>query len=75
MRSRASKARDFDACLDQLKKAVKAHPELVPPHALFAKLAFLGNQVVLIRPALERSVREAPDHPEIYVLFGDFGRP
>ena len=42
--------RDFDACLRQLGEAVKEHPELPPPHALFAKLASLGNQGGLIRP-------------------------
>ena len=36
--------RDIDACLRQLGKAVKDHPELAPPHALLAKLAFLANQ-------------------------------
>ena len=35
--------RDFDACLRQLAQARKAHPELPPPHALFAKLAFLSQ--------------------------------
>jgi tetratricopeptide (TPR) repeat protein len=63
--------RDFDACLQQLAKAVKLHPELPPPHALFAKLAFLGNQTGLIRPALERAVGEDADHPEVYILFGN----
>jgi tetratricopeptide (TPR) repeat protein len=63
--------RDFDACLQQIGKAVKAHPELPPPHALFAKLAFLGNQGALIRPALERAVSEDAEHPEVYILFGN----
>ncbi len=63
--------RDFDACLKQLGLAVKAHPELPPPDALFAKVAFLGNQPTLIRPALERAVGQAPEHPEIYILFGN----
>ena len=35
---------DFEACLQQLGKAVKAHPELPPAQALLAKLAFLSNQ-------------------------------
>ncbi len=63
--------RDFDACLRQLGKAVKEHPELPPPHALFAKLASLGNQGGLIRPALERAVAEDSEHPEVYILFGN----
>jgi tetratricopeptide (TPR) repeat protein len=71
--------RDFDACLQQLVKAVKAHPELPPPHALFAKLAFLSNQGAMIRPSLERSVAEDAEHPEVYILFGNLalveGRP
>ena len=38
---------------------------------MFAKLAFLGNQAALIRPALERAIVQAPDHPEVYILFGN----
>ena len=42
-----------------------------PAHALLAKLALLSNRVALVRPALETSVAQAPDHPEIYILFGN----
>ena len=63
--------RDLDTCLQQLTKAVKAHPELPPAHALLAKLALLSNQIALVRPALETAVAQAPDHPEIYILFGN----
>jgi tetratricopeptide (TPR) repeat protein len=63
--------RDFDACLAQLAKARKSHPELPPADALFAKLAFLSNQGPLIRPALERAVAADPQHPEVYILFGN----
>jgi tetratricopeptide (TPR) repeat protein len=63
--------RDFDVCLAQLTLARKAHPELPPPHALFAKLAFLSNQGPLIRPALESAIGEDPEHPEIFILFGN----
>ncbi|MGO8899805.1 MAG: tetratricopeptide repeat protein [Isosphaeraceae bacterium] len=63
--------RDLDTCLQQLAKAVKAHPELPPAHALLAKLAFMSNQIALVRPALETAVAQAPDHPEIYILFGN----
>jgi Tfp pilus assembly protein PilF len=64
-------AHDFDACLAQFAKARKLHPELPPAEALFAKLAFLSNQGQLIRPALERAVAADPEHPEIYILFGN----
>jgi len=63
--------RDFDACLKQLAQARKAHPELPPPHALFAKLAFLSNQGALIRPALESAIAEDHEHPEVFILFGN----
>ena len=63
--------RDFDGCLKQLVKARAAHPELPPPHALLAKLAFLANQGPLIRPALESAIGEDPEHPEIFILFGN----
>jgi tetratricopeptide (TPR) repeat protein len=62
---------DFDACMAQLAKARKAHPELAPADALFAKLAFLSNQGPLIRPALERAVAADPEHPETFILFGN----
>jgi tetratricopeptide (TPR) repeat protein len=62
---------DFEACIAQLTKARTAHPELPPPQALFARLAFLTNQGALIRPALERAVADDPVHPEIYILFGN----
>ena len=53
--------REFDACLKQLVEARSRRiPSLPPPHALFAKLAFLSNQGALIRPALERAVAEDP---------------
>jgi tetratricopeptide (TPR) repeat protein len=61
----------FDLCIEQLGKARQAHPELPPPHALFAKLAFLSGQGALIRPALERAVTEDGGHPEVFILFGN----
>jgi tetratricopeptide (TPR) repeat protein len=63
--------RDFDACVQQLARAVKAHPELPPAHALLAKLAFLKNQPALIRPALEQAAVQDREHPEVYILFGN----
>jgi tetratricopeptide (TPR) repeat protein len=63
--------RDFDLCIQQLTKARKAHPELPPPHALLAKLAFMSNQGALIRPALERAVMEDTEHPEVFILFAN----
>lgn len=63
--------RDSESCLKNLAKAVKANPELPPPHALFAKLAFLSNQGALVRPALERAAVEDRDHPEVYILFAN----
>ena len=69
--TRSFQARDFDTCLKQLGQMVKAHPELPPPHALFAKLAFQNNQAALLRPALERASAEDPEHPEVFLLFGE----
>jgi len=63
--------RDIDQCIQQLTKAHKAHPDLPPPHALLAKLAFMSNQGNLIRPALERAVSEDAGHPEVFILFGN----
>jgi Tfp pilus assembly protein PilF len=62
---------DLEACLKQLGQAVRAHPELPPAHALFARLAFQKNQASLIRPALERATTEDPQYPEVFLLFGE----
>jgi tetratricopeptide (TPR) repeat protein len=62
---------DFDACLEQFGKAVKAHPELPPAHALFAALAIERGQAAAVRPALERAISEDPSHPEVFLLFGN----
>ena len=62
---------DLATCVQQLDKAVKAHPDLPPAQALLAKLALSRNQVRFVRPALETAVARAPDHPEIYILFGN----
>jgi tetratricopeptide (TPR) repeat protein len=69
--TRSFEKHDLEACLKQLEKAVKAHPELPPAQALLAKLALSRNQIRLVRPALETAVARAPDHPEIYILFGN----
>ena len=66
--------RDFDQCIQRLAKARSTHPELPPPGALFAKLAFLGNEGALIRPALERAVVEDGKHPEVFILFGNLAQ-
>jgi predicted Zn-dependent protease len=62
---------EFNAGLKQLEEAVKAQPTLAPAQLLFAKLAFHSNQMALVRPALERAAAQAPDHPEVYLLFGN----
>ncbi len=69
--TRSFEKHDLEACLEQLEKAVKAHPELPPAQALLAKLALSSNQIRLVRPALETAVAQSPDHPEIYILFGN----
>jgi tetratricopeptide (TPR) repeat protein len=68
---RSFQKRDFDNCLEQLNRATLAHPELPPAQAMFAKLALLYKEPALVRPALEKAALEAPDHPEIYILFGN----
>jgi tetratricopeptide (TPR) repeat protein len=63
--------RDFEGSLKLLIEAVKTHPDLPPANVLFARMAFQGNQGALIRSALERAAIEAPDHPDVYLLFGN----
>ncbi|HZW31791.1 MAG TPA: tetratricopeptide repeat protein [Isosphaeraceae bacterium] len=69
--TRSFQGGDFDACLRQLGAAVQAHPELPPAHALFARLAIESDHASLIRPALERAIAEDPEHPEVFLLFGE----
>ena len=69
--TRSFEKHDLEACLKQLEKAAKAHPDLPPAQALLAKLALSRNQIRLVGPALETAVAQAPDHPEIYILFGN----
>src|SRR5262249_32029701 len=59
---------DWETCLQQLGQAI---PTLPPAQALFAKLAFQNNQPALIHPALERAIAENPEHPEVFILFGN----
>lgn len=62
---------EFDASLEQLERVVRAHPDLPPAGVLFAGLALHGRRGSLIRPALEQAVRQAPEHPDVFIAFGD----
>ncbi|MCB1512924.1 MAG: hypothetical protein KDJ36_18675, partial [Hyphomicrobiaceae bacterium] len=54
-----------------MEEVCRANPELPPTGVLLAKLfAFAQNQAGT-RSALERAVRDNPDDPEAYVVFGD----
>ena len=70
-RSRVSRSATLSCASSSSPRPGQRHPDLLPPHALFAKLAFLGNQGALIRPALERAVVEDGGHPEVFILFGN----
>ncbi|CAN5703401.1 hypothetical protein BH23PLA1_BH23PLA1_11040 [soil metagenome] len=60
----------FDQALKQLEAAAASTPGLPPAKAMLATLFFSVNQVPQGRGLLEQAAAEAPDHPEIYVLFG-----
>jgi tetratricopeptide (TPR) repeat protein len=62
---------EYDACLEHLGEAARADAALAPAPVLFAKLAIQKDRVSLVRPTLERAAGEHPDHPEVFLLFGD----
>jgi tetratricopeptide (TPR) repeat protein len=62
---------DYESCPKQLSEAALADAALPPAPMAFAEPAIPKDSVNLVRPALERAVKDVPDHPEVYLLFGE----
>jgi tetratricopeptide (TPR) repeat protein len=62
---------DYESCLKDLGEAARTDAALLPAPIALARLAIQKDRADLVRPALERAVREIPDHPEVYFLFGE----
>jgi Flp pilus assembly protein TadD len=65
------KAGRLDEALAALKEKAAKHPEWSPVQLILARLLFAANQAVPGRRALEKAASEAPDHPEVYMTFGN----
>ena len=56
-----------------LESAKQADPKIPPAGVLLAQLLYAANQPGLARNELEKVVKDQPDDPEAYLLFGEVG--
>jgi tetratricopeptide (TPR) repeat protein len=61
---------EFGRCLESLKVARLANPELSPPHVMLAELHLRANQATQAREALEQAAALEPLCAQIYLLLG-----
>jgi Tfp pilus assembly protein PilF len=61
----------IDEALVSLKEKAAKHPEWPPVQLILARLLFSVNQPIPGRRALEKAAVEVPDHPEVYLTFGN----
>jgi tetratricopeptide (TPR) repeat protein len=64
---RAGKA---DKALDRLGDARKARPELPPVKVMLARMLISGGNAPAGRQFLEQAAVDDPDHPEVFLTFG-----
>ncbi len=62
---------DFDGARMKLNDAMKDHPKWPPAELILAKLMAAANQGGAARAELEKCVKNSPDDPEAYVVFGE----
>jgi tetratricopeptide (TPR) repeat protein len=61
---------EFARCLESLKTARLANPELLPPQVMLAELHLGANHKAQARAALDQSAAQEPGCAEIYLLLG-----
>jgi tetratricopeptide (TPR) repeat protein len=61
---------EFGRCLESLKAARLANPELSPPQVMLAEFHLRANQVAPARAALEQAAALEPGCAQIYLLLG-----
>jgi tetratricopeptide (TPR) repeat protein len=68
----ATKAREgrLDEALSLIKEKAAKHPEWPPAQLILAQLLYRNNQIAPSRRALEQAAVDAPDHPDVYLIFG-----
>lgn len=63
--------RNFEEAEKLLKEAKELHPELPPAGVLLGSLYARANSSLAARTSYEKAVRDEPDDPEPYVVFGE----
>ncbi len=61
----------FQDAEDKLTELCRANPKLPPPGIILGTWHFKAKQPGFARAAFERAVRDNPEDPEAYVVFGD----
>ena len=69
--AKAFNARRYDEAVKLLEKARTADPKLPPPQTIMAEWFGRTNQPAPMRQALELAVRNYPDDPQAYIVFGN----
>jgi len=62
---------NFEEAEALLKEAKTLHPELPPAGVLIGSLYARANSAMAARTSYEKAVRDEPDDPEPYVVFGE----
>jgi tetratricopeptide (TPR) repeat protein len=61
---------EVDRCLESLRTARLANPELFPPQVMLAELHLRASHVAAARAALEQAAAQEPGCAQIYLLLG-----
>lgn len=63
--------RDYDSALDSFRSARTVSTDLAPAELMLARLFFADGQIDAGRRALEQVAANAPEDPEVYLVFGE----
>jgi len=64
--------RDFDGCLEELRKAAATNPMAPQPRVQLANLFFEVRDGKMARTMLELAAKEDPEHPDVYLTNASF---
>lgn len=71
--SREARAGRVEEALRLIRQEAPKHPEWSPSRIILARLLFAAGQGPAGRLELERAAAEMPDHPDVYLSFGEVG--